>query len=66
MLFINEGGMVVCEAHGGMYLKAELTRRPTAKKINTPLDRWTVIRSKDQVHPDDLLYMTCESCGKGL
>lgn len=66
MLFISNNGMIACEAHGGMYLKTELARRPKAKKITTPLDVWTVVRSKDEVHPDDLLYLSCESCGKEL
>jgi hypothetical protein len=65
-LYMSNNGMIVCGDHGGMYLKSELTRRPKARKITTPLDHWTAFHSLDEVHPDDQKYMSCEACGKEL
>jgi hypothetical protein len=57
MLYISNGGRVVCKEHGGGYLRSYLNNKPDAKRIETPLDTWLRIPSSV-----DTTNVTCEEC----
>ena len=38
--YASSNGQTACQDHGGMYLKSELSVRPNARRIETPLTTW--------------------------
>lgn len=63
-LFVNLGGMCVCEKHLGMEGQAALHRRPKAKTFTTPMTRWERVNDASKAWwLEDLGEpMDCESC----
>ena len=65
VLYISNGGEVVCAAHGGGYLSAAVAAYPKRRKHSTPLGVWEAVRPTD---PDaaELAEYPCEACGATL
>jgi hypothetical protein len=60
--FVSNGGELTCSEHGGMYLRSELTRRPKAKVIKTPLDVWERLNSLELATLQAEIGFCCETC----
>jgi len=60
--FVSNGGSLICSHHAGMYLTAELTARPKARKITTPLDVWERLNSAEVAVMFAELGFCCETC----
>jgi hypothetical protein len=62
--FAANTGELTCSQHGGMYLSSELSRRPKAKRITTPLAVW------ERLNPAEVAVLTaeigfcCETCDR--
>lgn len=56
-VWINQGGRIVCRAHGGSYLESAINAGE-GPHVLTPLDDWLWHSPKTVA----LYYFTCEDC----
>lgn len=63
-LWMDDNGMLSCEAHAGNYLQHAIARRPRAKSHSTPRGRWVLLTDAEVaiIAADCGTTVTCESC----
>lgn len=62
-LWMDDGGMILCESHAGGYLSAALRANPRRRTARTPLGTWTRVTADDRLAAAaDGWEMACETC----
>lgn len=61
-LWMDQGGMVLCEQHSGRYLRAAIAENPRADRHVTPLGFYELLGCGGEVEPVDGYRPDCERC----